>query len=62
MSDNRTKAKTPEELAQEMREIDKCIWTEEKHIQADAALCETLRSLGYGEAVDIFDEMKKWYS
>ena len=55
-------AKTPEELAQEMKEIAKCIWTEERHLQGDAALCETLKALGYGEAVQIFYDMDKWYS
>ena len=55
-------AKTPEELAQEMKEIAKCIWTEERHLQGDAALCETLKALGYGEAVQIFCNMDKWYS
>ena len=55
------KVKTPEELAKEMKEIAKCVWGEERHVRADAALCETLEALGYGEAVKIFDDMDKWY-
>ena len=32
------------------------------HSAADDELCDLLRELGYEEAVDIFDEMPKWYS
>lgn len=32
------------------------------HGHADTLLCEALRSLGYGEGVDIFERMEKWYA
>lgn len=32
------------------------------HEEMDALMCETLRDLGYGEGVDIFEETPKWYS
>lgn len=35
---------------------------EMSHIRADELMCELLETLGYGEAVKIFEEMEKWYS
>ena len=35
---------------------------EMSHIIADRLICELLETLGYGEAVKIFEEMEKWYS
>jgi len=32
------------------------------HIEADKLMCELLRDFGYGEGVDIFEKMYKWYS
>ena len=32
------------------------------HIQADNLLCETLRSLGYGDGVDVYHRINKYYS
>lgn len=34
----------------------------EDHITADDLLCETLRLLGYGELVDVYEQIPKWYS
>lgn len=34
----------------------------EEHSDADQLLCEVLRSLGYGDGVEIFKNMPKWYS
>lgn len=36
--------------------------TEMAHIQADELMCELLRELGYGEGVNIFENMNKWYA
>ena len=58
---------TPEEFARRMREIERTrkdihISEEvEQHLEADDLLCDVLRSLGYGEGVEIFEEMGKWY-
>lgn len=35
---------------------------EESHMRADSALCTLLRDLGYGEAVDVFENSKRWYA
>lgn len=32
------------------------------HAKADDVLCELLRSLGYGDVVDEFEEVGKWYA
>lgn len=35
---------------------------ETAHINADAILCEFLRSLGYGELVNVYNSFDHWYS
>jgi len=32
------------------------------HERMDELMCYTLRSLGYGEGVDIFEDSERWYS
>ena len=49
-------------FANEMRRIDRNNDTEMAHILADELMCKLLRELGYGEGVDIFEQMDKWYS
>ena len=34
---------------------------EGSHINADKVLCDLLISLGYGDVVDEFDKIEKWY-
>ncbi len=46
----------------EMRRINRNNNTEKTHILADELICKLLRELGYGEGVDIFEQMYKWYS
>lgn len=53
---------TPAEFADKMREISRAGDTEMDHCEADDLMCALLRSLGYGEGVDIFEEMPKWYA
>jgi hypothetical protein len=58
---------TPEEFAAKMREAYETHWMKEEdeevvHIVMDGIMCNLLRSLGYGEGVDIFDETPMWYS
>lgn len=53
---------TPEKAAQKMREIDENGDTEGAHCDADELFCEILRDLGYGDAVDVFEGMTKWYA
>lgn len=38
------------------------IGTEEAHMEMDKLMCEKLRELGYGKAVDIFESTGKWYA
>ena len=49
-------------FANEMRRIARNSNTEMAHILADELMCKLLRELGYGEGIDIFEEMDKWYS
>ena len=35
---------------------------ETSHRELDYIMCDLLRSLGYGEGVDIFLNMKRWYA
>lgn len=32
------------------------------HVNADEALCELLKGLGFNDIVDLFDEVDKWYA
>ena len=40
------------------REID----YEYRHMKADNLMCDALRDLGYGDGVEIFEGMYKWYA
>ena len=35
---------------------------EECHAAMDDLMCEVLRSLGYGDGVDVFEAAEKWYA
>ena len=49
-------------FANQMRRIARDHNTEMAHILADELMCKLLRELGYGEGVDLFEKMDKWYS
>ena len=59
---------TPEEFARRMREVVNGETEYDKgdneiiHEVLDDIMCECLRSIGYGEGVDIFDNYEKWYA
>lgn len=36
--------------------------TEMNHVRADDVLCDLLRSLGYGDVVDAWEDISKWYA
>lgn len=36
--------------------------TEQAHIEADSVLCWLLEKLGYGDVVDEYEKIHKWYS
>lgn len=56
---------TPKAFAEEMAQIQnsypKFTDTDERHMKMDEAMCKLLRSLGYGEGVEIFEKSEKWY-
>lgn len=54
---------TPEEFAERMRAAARSKGdAEDHHMLADELMVELLRSLGYGEGCDIFEEMPRWYA
>ena len=58
---------TPEEFKNEMQKISnqlgkKFCDEEITHSKADDLMCDLLRELGYGEGVDVFKDMPKWYA
>ena len=58
---------TPEEFKNEMQKIsnqrgEKFCDEEITHSKADDLMCDLLRELGYGEGVDVFEDMPKWYA
>ncbi len=59
----RFKDKTSPEVFKESMERIACSDdTEGNHVNADELMCELLTALGYGEGVEIFKNMDKWYS
>jgi len=53
----------PEEFKKRMSEINSHDNDEETdHKKADMLMCEVLESLGYGEGVEIFKNMPKYYA
>lgn len=58
---------TPEEFKQAMTDAYHKYWEIEVdeefvHIKMDEIMCNALRSLGYGEGIDIFENTPVWYS
>lgn len=63
---------TPEEFTKAMKDIsdklvnppkDRPYYDEEDaHMEMDGLMCDLLRSLGYGDGVDIFENTGKWYA
>ena len=52
---------TPEEFKAEMEKLDD-LDIEERHSRADDLMGNVLIELGYGEGVEVFDSMVKWYA
>jgi len=59
-----TTVTTPEEFLKQMLELKakRASDSEMLHIDADELLSDMLTELGYGEGVDVFDSMTKWYA
>ena len=45
-----------------MKEIEGNGDTKEAHMEADKLMCSLLETLGYGQGVEIFRNMGKWYA
>lgn len=52
----------PEQFAAAMSRISLSDDPENNHIHADALMCKLLKDLGYGNGIDIFRSMNKWYA
>ena len=56
------KQMTREEFKNKMQAIADKRDAEGGHIEADDLMCELLKELGYGEGVEIFEGMYRWYA
>lgn len=45
-----------------LQELAKAMDYEIPHGEADDILCDVLRQLGYGDLVDAYDKVGKWYA
>jgi len=52
---------TPDKFLQKMMDCDNGE-SEQDHEDADDLMCELLCSLGYGEGIEVFERMNKYYS
>ena len=50
----------PEEMAYMMRQLVDNDDNELRHARADELLCRVLRELGYEDAVEVFNGMRRW--
>lgn len=53
---------TPEEFAYLMKALSGEGDLETIHSEMDDLMAKLLRKLGYGEAMDVFEEQDKWYA
>lgn len=53
---------THEEAVNKLRELQRCGDIEIAHSMADDVLCDLLIALGYGDVVDEFKAVEKWYA
>lgn len=52
-----------DEFNKKMKYISENQWrTEDAHIEMDDVMCDTLKKLGFGEGIEIFEDTEKWYS
>lgn len=52
----------PAEFEKRMKEIEAMGDIEDRHLEADKLLVQTLNSMGYQAGTKIFEEMRKWYA
>ena len=51
-----------EKYINELKELSEDDDTEMAHVVADTILCSILTELGYGEIVEEYDKIGKWYA
>ena len=61
MNEEQKRVMTPEDFAERMRD-ERNSDPESGHIHADKLMCNLLSALGYGEGVEVFDSLDKWYA
>ena len=62
MKRQRNKQERIKDYTEKMREIATNPDCEAAHFNADELLCELLEELGYGEVVEVYHEVCKWYA
>lgn len=55
------KVMTPNEFKEEMKLIANEGDIGNGHVEMDSLMCDLLIALGYGEGVEIFNSVEKWY-
>lgn len=58
---DREKFMTPKDFEQRMSELVNDPDREQRHMVADGIMCDLLRNLGYGDGVQAFEGMDKYY-
>jgi hypothetical protein len=53
---------TREEAIQRLTDLNVGGDLEAEHYEADKVLCELLTSLGYGDVVQVWEQIDKWYA
>lgn len=53
---------TPTEFAEAMKHIADMRFIDDSHYAGDELMCNLLRSMGYQEGVEIFENMDRWYA
>ena len=53
---------TPDEMLELMKAADLMDDIEKGHSAADKVMVAALRERGFGKAMDVYDEMLKWYA
>jgi hypothetical protein len=58
----RTKQERVKQYTEEMQNLQNSSDLESTHCIADDLLCDLLREIGYGEVVNAFENLEKWYA
>ncbi len=53
---------TAAEFTEQLKAADALDSPEQGHEDADMVLCDLLKELGYGEGVEVFLKMTRWYA